>query len=98
MTDHAASLQAMGDRWALSGPLTMDSVAHLLEASKSLALPQAGVVDLEHVDRVDSAGVSLLLALKRRATAEGKPLQFAGVPPSMTSLALLYGVEEMLTS
>jgi ABC-type transporter Mla MlaB component len=42
--------------------------------------------------------VSLLLAWKRRAAAEGKTLRFTHIPPSMTSLAQLYGVEEMLTS
>jgi phospholipid transport system transporter-binding protein len=98
MTESATSLQAVGDRWIVAGPLMMDSVANLLEASKLLTLPQAGVVNLEHVDRVDSAGVSVLLAWKSRAAAEGKPLQFADVPQSLTSLALLYGVENMLTA
>ena len=98
MTDAATSLQAVGDRWALSGQMTMDTAANLLEASTSLPLPQAGVVDLERVGRFDSAGVSLLLAWKRRAAVEGKPLQFAGAPQSMVSLAMLYGVEDMLTA
>jgi phospholipid transport system transporter-binding protein len=98
MTDAAPSLQVAGDRWTVSGPMMMDSVADLLEASRSLAMPRAGVVDLERVDRVDSAGVSVLLAWKRRAAVEGTPLQFAGVPQSMMSLALLYGVEDMLKS
>ena len=98
MIETAPSLQVADDRWVLSGPLTMDSVAALLDASTSLALPPAGVVDLEHIDRVDSAGVSMLLAWKRRAAAEGKPIRFASVPRSMTSLAELYGVEDLLTA
>jgi phospholipid transport system transporter-binding protein len=98
MIDGAPALKVVGDRWTVSGPMTMDSVADLLEASTSLAMPRAGVVDLERVDRVDSAGVSVLLAWKRRAAVEGTPLQFASVPQSMMSLALLYGVEDMLKS
>lgn len=98
MIETAPPLRAAGDRWMLSGPLTMDTVATLLDASTSLALPPAGVVDLGHIDRVDSAGVSILLAWKRRAATEGKPLRFANVPRSMTSLAELYGVEELLTA
>ena len=78
--------------------MTMDSAASLLAASASLPMPQAGVVDLERVERVDSAGVAVLLEWKRRAADEGTPLQFAGVPQSMSSLALLYGVEDVLRS
>lgn len=98
MTDATPSLQAVGDRWAVAGPLTMDSVAGLLDASTSLALPPTGVVDLALVNRVDSAGVAVLLAWKRRAAVEGTPLQFASVPQSLLSLALLYGVEDMLSA
>jgi phospholipid transport system transporter-binding protein len=98
MIDGAPALKVVGDRWTVSGPMTMHSVADLLEASTSLAMPRAGVVDLERVDRVDSAGVSVLLAWKRRAAVEGTSLQFASVPQSMMSLALLYGVEDMLKS
>jgi phospholipid transport system transporter-binding protein len=96
MTEPATTLESVGDRWEVTGSMTMDSVAKLLEASKPLVTPQTGVVDLARVDRVDSAGVAVLLAWRRRAAAEGKPLRFADVPASLTSLALLYGVEEML--
>jgi phospholipid transport system transporter-binding protein len=98
MSEATPSLQAVGDHWAVAGPLTMDSVADLLDASTSLALPPAGVVDLGLVNRVDSAGVAVLLAWKRRAAVEGASLQFASVPQSMMSLALLYGVEDMLSA
>jgi phospholipid transport system transporter-binding protein len=98
MTDVATSLQTAGDRWEVAGSMTMDSVATLLEASQPLVTPQAGVVDLARVEHVDSAGVALLLAWKRRAAAEGKPLQFTHVPASLTSLAQLYDVEDMLTA
>ena len=96
MTEGHAQLDSRGDRWAVSGSLTMDSVPGLLEASTPQALPASGVVDLAGVDRVDSAGVALLLAWKRRAAAEAKPLVFGGVPPSMASLAQLYGVQGLL--
>ena len=96
MTEGKARLDASGDRWAVSGSLTMDSTSELLDASAASALPAAGIVDLAGVDRVDSAGVAVLLAWKRRAAAEAKPLVFAGVPESMASLAQLYGVQELL--
>jgi ABC-type transporter Mla MlaB component len=39
-----------------------------------------------------------LLAWKRRAAAEGKPLSFAHIPTSLDSLSQLYGVEELLVA
>ena len=38
----------------------------------------------------------ILLEWKRRALAEDKPISFQNIPPSMTSLAALYGVDELL--
>ena len=46
--------------------------------------------------RVDSAGVALMLAWKRRAATEGGKLVFERVPPVVTTLAMLYGVDELL--
>lgn len=96
MSGQKAGLDAGAERWRVSGPLTMDSVSALLRASAPHALPAAGVVDLARVDRVDSAGVALLLAWQRRAAAEERRLVFSSVPPSMASLAALYGVQELL--
>jgi len=91
-----AGLDAGAQRWAVTGSLTMDSVSALLQASAAQALPAAGIVDLAGVDRVDSASVAVLLAWQRRAAAAERRLVFSGVPPSMASLAALYGVQELL--
>ena len=96
MSGQKAGLDADGECWTVTGSLTMDSVSALLRASAAQALPAAGIVDLAGVDRVDSAGVALLLAWRRRAAAEERRLVFSGVPPSMASLAALYGVQELL--
>jgi phospholipid transport system transporter-binding protein len=96
MSGDPIQLHALGDRWVLTGPLTMDSAAAVLGASRALVLPKAGVIDLEGVDRVDSAGIAVVLAWRRRAASDGKPVGFTGVPRSMTSLAELYGVEDFL--
>ena len=92
----APSLEQVGGRWSPVGPLTMDTAAKLLAASRASPLPENGIVDLARVDRVDSACVALMLAWKRRAAAEHKPLAFTGVPQSVSSLATLYGVGELL--
>jgi phospholipid transport system transporter-binding protein len=87
-----------GDHWSISGPLTLDSAARVLTATRDTTLPPSGVVALGEARPVDSAAVALLLAWKRRAEAEGKALAFSGIPPSLTALAALYGVEELLAS
>jgi phospholipid transport system transporter-binding protein len=87
-----------GDSWSVSGALTIDSAARLLAASRDAVLPPSGIVAFGEVHALDSAAVALLLAWKRRATAEGKTIAFTGIPPSLTALAALYGVEELLAS
>ena len=94
--ERAAATLAPGERWTLSGALTMDNAAQVLSASLGAPLPAAGVISLAGVDRVDSAGVAVLLAWKRRAAAEGRALSFAEVPASLAALAQLYGVIELL--
>ncbi|HTR57296.1 MAG TPA: STAS domain-containing protein [Casimicrobiaceae bacterium] len=87
-----------GDTWSVSGALTIDSTARVLAASRDAVLPPSGIVALGEVQALDSAAVALLLAWKRRAAAEGKTIAFTGIPPSLTALAALYGVEELLAS
>ena len=68
----------------------------MLAAAAALKLPGAGEVDLAAVEGIDSAAVAVLLALKRRAADEGRPLRFVGIPAALASLAELYGVKEIL--
>jgi len=37
-----------------------------------------------------------MVALKRRAHAEGAKLSFASIPPGIHALAHVYGIEELL--
>ena len=95
-SEAAAAILAPGERWTVSGALTMDRAAQVLAASRGVPLPASGVISLAGVDRVDSAGVAVLLAWKRRAAAEGRALSFAEVPGNLAALAELYGVVELL--
>jgi phospholipid transport system transporter-binding protein len=97
--DAAAQVLRVDDgRWVLAGPLTIGNVVHVLAASVDVPLPPTGRVDLKDVDPVDSAGVALLLEWKRRGALEKRSLSFENVPPSMASLAELYGVDGLLSS
>ena len=90
-------LSAADGRWMVEGPLTIGNVAAVLADSTDRPLPETGRIDLKGADPVDSAGVAILLEWKRRAAAEHKWLAFDNIPPSVASLAELYGVDTLLS-
>ncbi len=85
-------------RWTCEGALTYANAGAVLAATAALPLPTTGEVDLADIGAVDSTAVAVLIALKRRAAEEGKPLTFVNVPAAITALADLYGVEEILVT
>lgn len=87
---------AGGARWTYVGALTFAEAGPVLTAASTLALPREGIVDCSGIGAFDSAAVAVLLALKRRAMAEGRGIIFAGLPRRLDALAKLYDVEEIL--
>lgn len=79
----------------LPGALTLDTLPALL--GRSTALCSAGTLDLSGVTRADSAGLAFLLWLQRQATAEGRPLCFAGAPAQLRGLADFLGLRSLLS-
>ena len=61
-----------------------------------MALPPDGVVDFTAMTHADSSALAVVIALKRRAAAEGRALSATGLPSSLHSLAVVYGVENLL--
>ena len=51
---------------------------------------------LAGVTEVDSAAVSLLLEWRRAAAKAQREIEFANLPPALTSLAELYGVLDLI--
>ncbi|MFN9807627.1 MAG: lipid asymmetry maintenance protein MlaB [Betaproteobacteria bacterium] len=76
--------------------MTTETAAALVEAG--LASIRGGDlgVDLSDVTEVDSAGVAMLVAWLREATARGGTLVLTHIPPALASLARLYGVDGLL--
>ncbi|HEU0195644.1 MAG TPA: STAS domain-containing protein [Nevskiaceae bacterium] len=60
------------------------------------ALVEHGELDLSGVERIDSAGIALLLELTRRARAAGKPLHLCGLAERPRALIDFMGVGELL--
>ena len=80
----------------ISGPLTVDTVGPLINFSGQAAEKIDVVIDLQQVETVDSAAVSLMLAWLREAQRNKINLSFEHVPENLISLARLYDVAELL--
>jgi phospholipid transport system transporter-binding protein len=96
LTPGAFAPSADGARWTYAGALTFDNAALAYESVRSLPLPSSGVVDLTSLAHADSAALAVLLALKRRGTAERRALTFESMPSGLESLARVYGIDELL--
>jgi phospholipid transport system transporter-binding protein len=92
----SGTFTASGGRWRFTGALTFDDAAEVLEGARSIALPDTGVVDMSGLEHADSAALAVVMALRRRAAAEGRTLAIEGMPQSLHSLAVAYGVEDLL--
>jgi len=92
------SATADGGRWTYAGALTCANAGAVLAAAKALPLPATGEIDLADIGEVDSAAVAVMLALKRRAGGEGRPLSFVNVSTALASLLDLYDVGEIVAA
>ncbi len=96
--DSGFALAGDGTRWDFSGALTFDNAAAVLQASRALALPKSGRVAMTGLTTADSSALAVLLALKRRATAERRKLHVEGLPATLASLARVYGIDELIAA
>lgn len=82
-----------------AAPLTFANATTMLaDGLRAIAGGQA-VIDLAGVSAIDSSAVAVLLAWQRaaRARASGSSeLRFSSVPASLSNLAALYGVADLL--
>ncbi len=85
-----------GARLAVSGPLTIATVATLENEGVARVTEVDRVVDLSGAGPVDSAALALLLSWTRAAKGAGRKLSIVGAPPALLSLAALYDVDAIL--
>ncbi len=76
--------------------MTNDNATALLDAGLTAIRGGDTTIDLGSVRQVDSAAVALLLAWQREAQARGGRVRVANPPTGLTSLASLYGVDQLL--
>jgi phospholipid transport system transporter-binding protein len=82
--------------WLFAGALTLDDAAGVLAASGTMPLPANGVIDMRGMMHADSSALAVIIALRRRAASEGRKVSIVGLPASLRSLAVVYGVEDLV--
>ncbi len=60
------------------------------------ALPQTVVADASGLQKFDSSSIAVLLECRREAQLQGKSFSVRGLSERLRSLAVLYGVAELL--
>lgn len=79
-----------------TSPFNAGTAKSLYQAG--LAAIRAGQtsVDLADLDRADSSAVAALVGWRRAAGRQGSPLVFVNMPDNLRSLAILYGLADLL--
>ena len=86
-----------GNTARVSGALTLETVVALRGAADELLTAGDVELDLKAVTEVDSSALSLLLEWRRAALHRNVHIRYRNLPPNLTSLATLYGVNEIIS-
>jgi phospholipid transport system transporter-binding protein len=87
-----------GNAMTLSGPVTLENVARVLEEGLQQIRDGARTVDLGGVTELDSSLLAMLLAWLREARLRKSEIAFANLPQGLETIARLYGVDGLLPS
>jgi phospholipid transport system transporter-binding protein len=85
-----------GNRWLVSGAMSMPYVESLLAESAVLPTEKEIQIDLSAVSEVDTATISLLFEWLRQTHRHKCRVTYVNLPKNLVSLAKLYGVLELL--
>lgn len=94
-----ASLNLEGTELRLAGVVDYRTGADLREQGQALVAQVAGnevVVDCSAVEKANSVGISLLLALSRDARQAGKVLKVRAMPHELCQIAEVCGISQLL--
>ncbi len=82
----------------LDGPVTFATLCALQAAAEAYVAKSDLTVDWSKVSHVDSVALSLVFSWLRASRAANHRIRHVNLPPSLTSLAQLYGVSELLSA
>ena len=89
-------IESADGRLLVKSAMTLESARALQEAGRALLATGAVVFDFSEVVEADSSAIAIMLDWLRQGKALGVAVSFAGIPPTVHSLADLYGVAELL--
>lgn len=86
-------------QYFLTGSLTFASVPSVYAQGNALFDEDAAALtlDLQGIERTDSAGLALLLEWLRNAQQKNKTIRFRNIPPQLQSMARLSGLDDILS-
>ena len=82
---------------ALSGKLDRDTLLALWQARET-AMVDIATIDVAALQRVDSAGLALLVHLREIARSQGSAPVFTGINDKLQSLITLYNLQQIIVS
>jgi phospholipid transport system transporter-binding protein len=86
-------------QFALTGILNKETVTSLWTKRNQLTpLDQSILIDLAGITKSDSAGLALLICLKKEALKEKKEIIFTNIPEQLQQLIALSHLEDILTT
>ncbi|HEY6925915.1 MAG TPA: STAS domain-containing protein, partial [Steroidobacteraceae bacterium] len=93
-----SQVEMVSGRLVLSGEMTVYTAPELLRSMLAAALTDDSVqeVSLAEVTELDTAGVQLLLVLRRRLAASGRQIRIIGVSPAASQSLTLCGLTSLL--
>ncbi|MDR3398680.1 lipid asymmetry maintenance protein MlaB [Pandoraea sp.] len=83
---------------ALQTDLTHDTAGDVLAQAIDRIDAGETQIDCAGLKHFDSSALAVLLALRRHAVRRGATLAFTNLPTGLASLALVYGVDHLLSS
>lgn len=94
MNNNMGTITTLGADIRLAGKLTTESVARVFINTPEFTAP-AYRVDLQEIDEIDSAGLSLLVYWQTCATASASTLSFTNAPKKLLDIAELGGLTRL---
>lgn len=92
----SGALQPTDDGFRIVGALDFESVPVLYRSTRELLSRSPVRLELDGIERANSAGVALLLEWRREARRRGVELTLGHVPEAVLRVARLSGVEDLL--
>ena len=81
----------------LAGELERETLLPLWQQRETV-MKQIDTIDVSALERVDSAGLALLVHLRQLALQQGKAPAFTGITDKLRSLIALYNLQQFITS